>query len=198
MKKTFLILGVIIGFTTYSFLIGNVMAKCVKVDSNLSLNVLCSQYENNIFGFSLDLFSNSQDPAGIYWQLNLPSVTTQTQTEDCLVINPADLSIYIGCTELMGTHYEFNLKPYSNPSNTANFFWQLDMQTLIARSGSQLFINNCGACHTGNGLGSGNAGDRTGRTTSQIKNAIASIPAMNGLSSLSDPEIMAISDAITP
>jgi len=198
MKRLSLILGLIIGITTYTLMVNNVMAQCVKVDSSLSMDVQCSQLGTENYEFSLDLFENTQDIGGLYWQLDFSSLEVGTQTEDCVQIDPTDFSIYIECAELQGTHYEFNLQPYINPNDTANLFWQLDMTTLIARSGSQLFIDNCGSCHTANGLGSGDHGDRTSRTTSQIKAAIASIIPMRRLSSLSDPEIMAISDAITP
>ncbi len=69
-----------------------------------------------------------------------------------------------------------------------------DMYPDTVPNGVTLFENNCGGCHSANGMGGGS--DRSDRTVTQINNAIANIGAMSGLSSLVPAEIAAIAEAI--
>ena len=65
--------------------------------------------------------------------------------------------------------------------------------------GAALFGTNCGSCHTGNGMGTGSTGGSiTGESFAEIKDAIASVGMMAHLSSLTDPEVQAIADALAP
>lgn len=196
-RKSFYI-GLIVVMAAYAILISNAKAECVKVGANLGLTVPCSAVGADHVGFAMDFFSNSLDPDNLYWALDLSSLSVPAQTENCVTFDTTDLSLSMPCAEFGGTHFEFTLQPWNNPNDTASFYWQMDLTSVEARSGSQLFVTNCGACHTANGLGSGSVGDRTGRTASQIQTAIANTPSMSGLSGLTTPEIMAISDAITP
>jgi cysteine-rich repeat protein len=61
--------------------------------------------------------------------------------------------------------------------------------------GDALFIDTCGGCHTGGGLGTGTISDVTGATSAEITDAIATVTLMNSIS-LTSEEIDAIADAI--
>lgn len=68
-----------------------------------------------------------------------------------------------------------------------------------ATGGAEMFVANCGSCHTGNGLGSGIVSDVTGSTAAQITTAIATKDAMSGLpnlTALSVDDIQSIADAL--
>lgn len=64
-----------------------------------------------------------------------------------------------------------------------------------AIDGAALFVSKCGNCHTANGLGEGFS-DKTGASASTIRSAIAGIPQMSDLSSLTNEEVDAIAAAI--
>jgi len=62
--------------------------------------------------------------------------------------------------------------------------------------GAGLFVEVCGNCHTGNGLGIGTfGGDVTGASAATITSALATIPEMSGIG-LSSEETQAIADAL--
>lgn len=61
--------------------------------------------------------------------------------------------------------------------------------------GAALFVARCGACHNGNGMGSGGL-NITGASAAGIQGAISNVAAMAGLSNLTDEEIQAIADAL--
>jgi cysteine-rich repeat protein len=64
-----------------------------------------------------------------------------------------------------------------------------------AIDGSALFESECGACHTGNGLGTGTFGDVSGATAAAISDAIAAVTLMNTID-LTAEEIQAIADTL--
>ena len=68
----------------------------------------------------------------------------------------------------------------------------------VAIDGAALFIARCGACHTGNGLGTGGVSDVTGALPDAISTAIIDVGSMGSLSDLTTDEIQAISDALQP
>jgi len=49
---------------------------CFQVNNDPALNI-CAEYQGGKYGFRLDLFPNSYDPDGLYWKMNLNTVTQQ-------------------------------------------------------------------------------------------------------------------------
>jgi cytochrome c553 len=167
---------------------------CLKVGPNLTLTISCGKFSGDFFTFSLIFFNNPADPKNLFWKLDQSTFNNTVSESDCVDIG-LDLSMIITCAELGGTHYDFTLVS----SDMTNLIWKLDPLTAGIKSGKDLFAQRCGACHTGNGMGSGSSGDRTGRTAQQIENAISSVPTMNqAVGDLSVPEIQAIADALKP
>lgn len=62
--------------------------------------------------------------------------------------------------------------------------------------GAELFVNRCGSCHTGNGLGSGGISDVTNATATAISAAIGGVAEMSSLADLTVDEIDAIAAAL--
>ena len=69
------------------------------------------------------------------------------------------------------------------------------------KDGKILFTAHCGLCHSGNGIGSDDYGDVTGRSAAEITNAIAAQPLMltqDNLQQLNPVNIQAIADFLVP
>ncbi len=49
---------------------------CFQAGNDLALNI-CAEYQGKKYGFKLDFFPNSDDPYGLYWKMNLNTVTQQ-------------------------------------------------------------------------------------------------------------------------
>lgn len=64
--------------------------------------------------------------------------------------------------------------------------------------GAALFVEHCGSCHQGNGLGSGFLGDVTNESAAEITRAIEVINPMKSLSFLTTEQIEAIAAALVP
>ncbi len=54
---------------------GDCVQECVQVDDSLQLKIPCAVYEGNNYSFTLDHYSNPDDPAGMYWKMNRSSFT---------------------------------------------------------------------------------------------------------------------------
>ncbi len=194
-KTTSLFIKVLFVFSLIFPLMGqNSHGECIKVGTDLGMDLSCVTFSGNFFSLSFDFFNNPDDPTGVFWKLDDSKIQNAVSEPGCVVVNP-DLSVLITCSELSGTHYDFTLVS----SDLANFLWRVDNATVGVKSGSSLFTQRCGGCHTGNGMGSGSVGDRTGRTAQQIQNAIQNVSSMNqAVGDLTFPEIQAIADALKP
>lgn len=107
---------------------------CIKVGADLGMTLSCAEFSGNFFGLSFDFFTNPADPGNIFWKLDQNSVNNAASEPDCVAVGQ-DLSVFITCAELSGTHYDFTLLS----SDPANLLWRLDTTTLGVKSGRDLF-----------------------------------------------------------
>jgi len=104
---------------------------CLVVDSALDISVPSVEYSGTLYGFTLNFYSNPDDPTGLYWKLDMATLTGGTDT-DCIPIG-SDLSMPIPCAEYNGTQYGFTLRFYSNPYDPSGLYWKMDLNTLSVK-----------------------------------------------------------------
>ncbi len=85
------------------------------------------------------------------------------------------------------------LKPTVTSSSAAS-----SSSAPAALDGAALFVQYCGACHKGNGMGTGGVHDVTNHSATQIKREIQFVREMQSLSFLTDAQINAIAEALKP
>jgi len=72
-------------------------AECIHVDDSLLLDLPCVEYGGNNYSFKLDYYPNPNDPAGIYWKMDINSFReiynfyTDNETEPNDVLSDATL-----------------------------------------------------------------------------------------------------------
>ena len=89
----------------------------LKCQFHLHSNVLKS-----IFQYSPD------DPSGLYWKLDMATLTTGTGT-DCIPIG-SDFSMPIPCAAYYGVQFGFTLRLfYPNPYDPSGLYWNMDLST---------------------------------------------------------------------
>jgi len=67
-----------IGFVVVALVMGLMLgnyaqAGCIHVDDSLLLDIPCAEYGGNNYSFKLDYYPNPNDPAGIYWKMDINS-----------------------------------------------------------------------------------------------------------------------------
>jgi len=103
----------------------------LKVGDDLALNVSGSHYFNyhgNGYGFTLNYYSNPNDPAGVYWKADVNTLKAQ---EPSGIFFPIDdrLNFNIFCAEFHGNLFGFTLNYYPNPADPSGFYWKADLST---------------------------------------------------------------------
>ena len=104
---------------------------CLRVADDLGIWVPCAEYSGAQYGFTLNFYSNLDDPSGLYWKLDMSTLTDGTGT-DCIPIG-SDLSMPIPCAAYNATQYGFTLRFYNNPNDLSGLYWKLDASTLEMR-----------------------------------------------------------------
>ena len=108
-----------------------VIVGCLFVAGDLSIEVPCAAHNGNPYGFTLDFYNNPDDPSGYYWHLDMTTLTSGTGT-DCIPIE-SDLSMSVPCAAYNGVQYGFTLRFYNNPGDPSNYYWKMDMSTLVVK-----------------------------------------------------------------
>ena len=125
----------------------------------------------------------------------LDPIDTDIQNQDQAQFEADFTAALTGCNACHATtgHSYITVQ---TPSSVVDYL-KLDIGTGSASGGAALFESNCGACHTGNGMGSGTVGpDITGATAADITSAIDTVGLMSSLSTLDADEIQSIADAL--
>lgn len=104
---------------------------CLAVAGDLSISVPCAEYLGNRYGFTLNFYSNPDDPSGLYWKMDGSTLTGGTGS-DCIPIG-SDLSMPMPCAAYNGTQYGFALRFYSNPYDPSGLYWKMDLSTLSVK-----------------------------------------------------------------
>ena len=104
---------------------------CLAVAGDLTISVPCAEYLGNRYGFTLNFYSNPDDPSGLYWEMVLATFTTGEGT-DCIPIG-GDLSMPIPCAAYSGTQYGFTLRFYNNPYDPSGLYWKMDLSTFSVK-----------------------------------------------------------------
>jgi hypothetical protein len=101
---------------------------CLSVAGDLGIWVPCAEYNGTQYGFTLDFYSNPDDPTGYYWKLDKATLTGGTGTD--IISISGDLSMSIPCVSYNGTQYGFTLRFYNNPDDPSGYYWKMDKSTL--------------------------------------------------------------------
>ncbi len=100
---------------------------CFPVDSALDFTIPCVQYLGRGYGFTLNFFSNPDDPSGVYWRMDAGTFHESSLSECMNVAN--DLSLSISCASFYGKQYAFVLNPYSSSEDPSGIYWKMDLST---------------------------------------------------------------------
>ena len=101
---------------------------CLSVAGDLSIWAPCGEYEGTQYGFTFNFYTNPDNPSGLYWKLDIATLTGGTGT-DVIPIG-GDLSMPVPCAAYNGVQYGFTLKFYNNPYDPSGLYWKMDMSTL--------------------------------------------------------------------
>ncbi len=115
-------------FQTFKSIDGDGDGGCLSVAGDLTIWVPCAEYNSTQYGFTLNFYSNPDDPSVYYWKLDRATLTGGTGT-DCIPVG-SDLTMPIPCAAYNGTQYGFTLRFYSNPYDPSGLYWKMDMTTL--------------------------------------------------------------------
>jgi len=105
-----------------------VTSGCLSVAADLSIWVPCAEYSDTRYGFTLNFYTNPDDPSGLYWKLDMATLTGGTGT-DCIPIG-TELSMPLPCVAYNGVQYGFTLGFYNNPYDPSGLSWKMDGSTL--------------------------------------------------------------------
>ena len=105
--------------------------QCFSIDSGLEFPIPCGQYLGHGYGFLLEFFPNPEDPSGVYWKMDLESFH-ETSESECINIGN-NLSLSIPCAAFAGKEYAFVLDYYSNPIDSLNVYWKMDLSTFVEK-----------------------------------------------------------------
>ena len=122
-------------------------------------------------------------------------LTQREATEETLSTDDEDDDINSGDSSAIPSPEGENIPTHDMSDDTAEELEELEEleePEEIEIDGFALYADNCASCHNPIEMSS-----KQGKSASQIKNAILNIGSMNTLSSLSDEEIQAISDALS-
>ncbi|MGE0083963.1 MAG: hypothetical protein AB7S75_06030 [Desulfococcaceae bacterium] len=104
---------------------------CQMVGSDLRLHMPCVEFQDVQYGFDMEYFQNSADPEGIYWKIDLSSLTVKDMPpEQCLPIRN-NLKIYAACMEYENIPYRFVLS-YAPDADPEALAWKMEISTFSA------------------------------------------------------------------
>ena len=101
---------------------------CRFIYDDLSMSIPCAEYYGFDFGFDLNFYENPADPSGLYWKMDIDTLTEGTGF-DCIPLSD-DLSLPICCAEFYELKLSFTLDFYENPADPSGFYWKMDINTL--------------------------------------------------------------------
>ncbi len=113
----------------------------IHVDDSLLLDIPCVEYGGNNYSFRLDYYPNPNDPAGIYWKMDINSFTEILDSSEvignyvkieCIHVD-GSLLLDIPCVEYGGNNYSFRLDYYPNPNDPAGIYWKMDINTFTQK-----------------------------------------------------------------
>ena len=101
---------------------------CRFVGDDLRLHMPCVLFQGVYYQFDMEYFQNPSDPEGLYWKIDLNTLSVKDAPDDPCLSVKNNLKIYINCAEYAGTRYRFVLKytPEADPSNLA---WKMETNT---------------------------------------------------------------------
>jgi hypothetical protein len=105
---------------------------CVPVSPELSLDVPCATYFGNQYAFILTYYPNPMDPNNLYWKMDLGTFGVVTTTGPCVSVT-SGLTLKFTCAQLAGVKYGFDLLYYPNPADPSNFYWKMDLNSLVLK-----------------------------------------------------------------
>ncbi|MCP4681965.1 MAG: hypothetical protein GY864_06515 [Desulfobacterales bacterium] len=107
---------------------------CMDVDSNLSFTIPCADYNGIQYSFELDFYNNPDDPSGLYWELDLNTLTSGNDiATGCLSISD-ELSLTVPCVVYNGVQYGFKLDYYYNPIDPSGIYWKMDIDSATTQT----------------------------------------------------------------
>jgi len=104
---------------------------CLTIADDWSISIPCAVFDGISYAFTLDFYPYADDPAGIYFKMDLATVSNGLG-EDCLLFGE-DMSLPLPCVELDGTKYQFVLDFYPNPSDPAGLYWKMDLNSVVVK-----------------------------------------------------------------
>jgi hypothetical protein len=100
---------------------------CTKVADNLDLK-LCAQYQDVRYGFTLNFSPIPDDPAGLYWKMNVSTFEVlQNNALPCISVS-GDLDLSL-CAQYQGSQYGFTLNYSSIQDDPTGLYWKMDIST---------------------------------------------------------------------
>ena len=103
------------------------LTDCLLVNSDLNLHVSCALFKGTKYSFLLNHFPNQDDPAGLYWKMDLSTFKTGGYGT-CVDIGN-DVSLQVACIQVLGGQYALTLSYYKNPKDPSGIYWKLDSIT---------------------------------------------------------------------
>ncbi|OQY41951.1 MAG: hypothetical protein B6240_14525 [Desulfobacteraceae bacterium 4572_87] len=104
---------------------------CLCVGGDFSIWIPCAQYGGTKYAFNLVFYNNPSDPSGLYWKMDMTTLTMGSGAA-CITVG-TDLSLPISCAEYSNVQYGFTLQYYSNPADPSGLYWKMDMGTLVVK-----------------------------------------------------------------
>lgn len=96
------------------------LGSSIETDNTLKLGIT-AQYLDKYYSFTLKYVPNPDDPAGLYWKMDLD--TFREVRHYIPVTDDLNLKVVV---EENGNRYAFTLERYENPDDAAALYWKMD------------------------------------------------------------------------
>jgi len=104
---------------------------CRTVGPDLRLPMPCVEFQGIQYGFEMEYFHNPNDSQGLYWKIDLSTLSVKDQPEDqCLPVKD-NLKIYAACMEYENVPFRFVLS-YAPDADPEALSWKMEIPTFSA------------------------------------------------------------------
>ncbi len=104
---------------------------CQVVGPDLRLHMPCVEFQDVQYAFDMAYFQNPADPEGLYWKIDLSSLTVKDMPEEqCLPVRN-NLKIYAACMEYENIPYRFVMS-YAPDADPEALAWKMEISTFSA------------------------------------------------------------------
>lgn len=102
---------------------------CIYIDRYLGLTMTCTEYAGTQFRYHMDLFSDPNDPTGIYWKLDTNSLQGAASSQCCLQFD-SSLGLSLSGVNFGSVVLGFDIDFSPNLNDPTGLYWILDMKSL--------------------------------------------------------------------